>query len=190
MINYSLLMILVPLVLSFIFILFQIVIIFHDSKINSIEYKLICSRYSKFNIIFSRIISIFVSLLIVTLIQNLFLFFFVFVNMFKLGLALFIANTFINSFIYLMIIIILIIITERTKKIPFIIVSIIIGILTLGLSLFSRPLIFKNYNFNYNDSNNRYRYIRLVDNKKGNVLIVSSNDVLQLNTSSKQIISI
>ncbi|MDE6472979.1 MAG: hypothetical protein K2K73_01030, partial [Ureaplasma sp.] len=174
--SYSLLIILLPLILSFVFILFQITILFHDSKNNSIEYKLVCSRYSKLTIVLSRVISVFITLLVLTLIQDLFLIFFEIVNMSKLGLTLFIANTFINTFIYLFILSFLALLSIKLNKIPFILVSLLIGIVTLGISLFSRPLIFKKFNFDYNN-NNQLQYTRLV--KDSNNLLVVKNKLLE-----------
>lgn len=187
--SYSLLIILVPLILAFIFMVFQINVLFQDNKTNSIEYKLICSKYPKLKIAFSRIITIYLSLLPIILIQDLFLLIFIGINMTKLLLTLFISNTFISSFIYLFLMLVLVLISLKLTKITFTIFSIIIGIVTLGASLITRsPIISSDESmFKYNTPTSNVNFVRLIS--KNDELLMVNNKTSSISTPVSNVLN-
>ncbi|MDE6473101.1 MAG: hypothetical protein K2K73_01680, partial [Ureaplasma sp.] len=181
--DYSLLVILIPLVTNFIQIMFLVYWLYLENKHNSIDYKLFCSKYSRFNIALSRIVFIFISLVPIIIFQDLFSFFFVAINMTGFFVALLIANSIINLFVYIIFICILVLITDKLGRIAYIFISLLLLILTLGMSLISRPFVINETNayLNYENSLSQYQSIqtnKLVAENKKEILAIKSNTKL------------
>lgn len=191
--SYSLFIILIPLILASIFILIQINVLFQDNKTNSIEYKIICSKYSKRKIIFSKIISILIMLMPIIIIQDLSLLFLLGANIQKLLIALFVSNTFISLFIYCFIISFLALIALKISKTKFTVLSLFLGIITLGLSLVSRPFVISKTNeITYNNSSQyseNINFVRLSNGTESNLLLANKKNGSSSNITIKYLMN-
>ena len=156
--HYSIFVILVPLISSFIQIMFLVYWLYLENKHNSIDYKLFCSQYSRFHIALSRIIFIIFTLVPIIVINDLFSIFFIFINSVQFFGAMIIANTFINVFIYIIIICLLVLFSDRMGRVAYIFLGLFLVVVTLGGSLISRPFIvnMKNDYLNYHEPLSQY----------------------------------
>lgn len=178
--HYTIFIILVPLISSFIQIMFLVYWLYLENKNNSINYKLFCSKYSRFHIALARTIFIVITLAPIIIINDLFCIFFIFTINIQFFGAMIIANTFINVFIYIIIICLLVLFSDRMGRIAYIFLGLFLVILTLGGSLISRPFLINETN-NYityreptSDYNTSIQSTKLVTNNKDNILLIKN----------------
>ncbi|MDE5599320.1 MAG: hypothetical protein K2I49_00105, partial [Ureaplasma sp.] len=192
--HYSIFVILVPLISSFIQIMFLVYWLYLENKHNSIDYKLFCSQYSRFNIALSRIIFIIFTLVPIIVINDLFSIFFIFTTSVQFFGAMIISNTFINVFIYIIIICLLVLFADKMGRVSYIFLGLFLVVVTLGASLISRPFIITQNNkyLNYHDSLSEYSDLvetnKLVSTNNKDILAVKSGSSNITNLTQKDII--
>lgn len=190
--HYILFIILVPLISSFFQIMFLVYWLYLENRYNSIDYKLFCSKYSKFHIALSRIVFIVITLVPIVIINDLFCIFFIFISTMQLFGAMIISNTFINVFVYIIIICLLVLFSDRMGRVSYILLGLFLVVLTLGGSMISRPFIinkqndYLNYHEPYSKYNNSLETSKLVSNDTKSFLV--SKDISNSNSTQKEIV--
>ncbi|MDE6473399.1 MAG: hypothetical protein K2K73_03215 [Ureaplasma sp.] len=171
--DYSLLLFLVPNILYTIFVIFLIYNLFQTNKDNSIDNKLLCSKYNFYKIKLARFSLIWILLGSIIVVSDLGLFYFPIKNQTILGLAVFICNTFITPFIFLLITILFTVIAIKTPTSVYMIVTVLFCVITFGLSLITRLLV-PNVVLNQND------YYKLIQ-KDNQYLVEKTKTEINLN---------
>ena len=156
--KYEIFIILVPLISSFIQIMLLVYSLYVGNKNNSIDYKLVCCKYSIYHIAISRIVFIFITLIPIVIINALFSIFFIVQNMMAFFGALLVSNLLINSFVYTFMICLLVLISEKMGRILYIFLGFFLAFVTLGISLISRPYL-------TNKTSNYLEYVSLMQDE-------------------------
>ena len=138
LVDFALLIFLVPNIIYSIFIIVMSYILIQVNKDNSIDDRLLCSEFNKYQIKIARFILIWIFLGSMIIISDLGLFYFVITEQVIFGLATFISNTFITPFILLLISIIFTYIAIKTSKGSYIVLTILITLISFGISLITK----------------------------------------------------
>lgn len=175
--DYSLLLFLIPNILFVVLIIYLGYVLFQSNKDNSIDNKLLCSKCDKHYIKLARFTLMWIFLACIIFASNLSLLYFFITNQLMMAAAIFISNTFVTPFILLLVTILFSFLAIKTNKGVYIFLTILVCILTFGLSIFSRLFISE-------PKIEQDNYYKLVNNKN-NYLVQNSESELDLNKQIK-----
>ncbi|MDE6472981.1 MAG: hypothetical protein K2K73_01040, partial [Ureaplasma sp.] len=175
LVDYALLLFLAPNIIYSIFIIVINYLLIQVNKDNSIDDRLLCSEFSKYQIKLARFFLVWIFLAGMIVISDFFLFYFVIRNQIMFGVATFISNTFITPFILLLISIIFTYLAIKLPKGGYVVLTILISFITFGLSLITRVFIPKPEI----DTKNYYKLVQ----KDSQYLVEKTKTDINLNQS-------